>query len=735
MALVSGISDRTAAWGGAPTGADAASQAAAEAAAAQAQAAAQAPTGGVPRGSQLLPNNGVTQPWLAPSGEIFMVDAKTGAVTQHYTKEEADKLQADLAKRNSDEPFTPEAVGHSIRTAKTEVVDKTNLAGHPGISDADADAINKRLGDNLPGGGASDISDAIGDGLGGLGSFGAIGGLSEQSSGNIQAAIARQNAIADQQAAAAANYQSVSAPTVAGPGQIYAEFAQQQSPIQAAIAQAQQAEAAQVGQTALTPQQAAIQAEQIEAARIAAAQQAQAAQIAPTTVGPTSLANAAQINTGPQAEMRAAQTGLVSGLQNAIAGKEPSAAEIMLRNATDRNVANQYAMAQAANGMNTGLAQRTAMINAAEMNQNAVMQQALLRAQELTANRSQLAGLASDTRGADIGLATNQAGMQQQTNLANTGAQNTSTLTQAQLAAAQAQAQAQLTQGASQFNAGQANDVAAQQAQMQQAASLANQQANLQAGTQNASLAQQVALANSAAQNTTNQTNAQLQQAAGLQNAQLGTQTSIANAGNQTQAATSSAQLANAVQLANANNQSQANVAGAQLGTQAAIASANNQVSTNALNQKAQQDLTANQLTATGQAGQTSIGQGDLEAKLAAAEAQRQAALIGAAAAAGAKLLSDRREKTDVRNAEAEIAEFSKNLGPAYAWRYKDPKKPGAAPGQRYGTMVDELEKSAVGRSLVRDMGDGSKGVDVPQSIGVILATLSAMNKRIEARV
>lgn len=553
-----------------------------------------------------------------------------------------------------------------------------------------------------------DIVDPALEGVGLKGPGGAGGGALNSAPASvtdpIQAAIARSAAISDQQGQAAANYQPVAAPTVAGPGQIYAEFAQKGDPIQAAIAQAQAAEAAQVGQTVLTPQQQAIQAQQIEAARIAQ-----------TQVGPTSLANAAQINTDPQAEMRAAQTGLVSGLQGAISGKEPSVAAIMLRNATDRNVANQYAMAQAANGMNTGFAQRTAMNNAAEMNQNAVMQQALLRAQEITAARGQLGSVLDSTRGADIGLATNQAGMQQQTNLANTGAQNTSTLTQAQIAAA----------------------TATNQAQLQQGAATANQGANLQAGTTNATLGQQVALANAGAQNTTNQTNAQLTQGANLQNAQLGTQTAIANAGNQTQAATSSAQLANAVSLANANNQTQANVTGAQLGTQAAIATGNNQVSTNALNQKAVQDLTSNQLTGAGQAGQTAIGQGDVYAKLADAEAKRQAALLQGLGSGAAALLSDRREKTDLHKAEAEIAEFTSKLEP-YAFRYKAPTKPGAAPGKRYGIMAQDLEKSAVGRSLLLEDEDGTKAVDVPQSIGAILATLSAMNRRIdraEARV
>src|SRR6185436_4006374 len=256
------------------------------------------------------------------------------------------------------------------------------------------------------------------------------------------------------------------------------------------------------------------------------------------------------------------------------------------------------------------------------------------------------------------------------------------------------------------------------------------QQAGLQAGTTNATLAQQAALANAGALNTTYQTNAQLQQAAALQNAQLGTQANLANANNQTTANTTSAQLANAVNLANANNQSQANLTTGQLQTQADIANANNAVSTNALNQKAQNDLAQNQLTATGQAGTTSVGGGSVEAQMAEAEAKRQAALISGISAAGAALISDPRQKTDIKRAEAEIAEFTAELDPK-SWRYKDPSRPGAAPGTRYGIVTTDLKRSAVGRSLVRKLPDGTEAVDVPQSVGAILATLSAMNKRI----
>jgi hypothetical protein len=682
-------------------------------------------------GAKRIYTNGTTEVWQDADGNTFEIDAATGETMR------GQKFGGPVT--TLDSSFDPvKWAEKTTGLTPEEAFDKLpdDPLGTPGIEEDNPFRTAREA--EAAGGTGKDYLDAIlgnvgvGGGAGGAGGFGLTSNITDP----IQAAIAQQNAIAQQMGQERANFAPTAAPTIARPDQIQAAMAGQVDPIQAAIAQAERAQAAQIGQTVLSPQQAAIQAQQVEAARIAQMQQAQAATIGQTQVGPVTNATAAQLDQTQQAEMRAAQQGLISGLQGAIAGKEPSVAEIMLRNATDRNVANQYALAQAANGMNTGLAQRTAMINAAEMNQQAIMQQAILRAQEIAQARGQLGGALDSARGADLSLAGQQAGLQQQTNLANAGAANTANLTQAQLAQAQAIAQAQLQQGASQFNAQASNAATMEQAQLQQAAALANQQAGLTAGTANAQLAQQVALANAQAQNQTNQQNAALQQAAALQNAQLGTQASMANAQNQTQANTASAQLANAVNLANAQNQTQANLTSGQLQTQAAIANAQNQVSTNQLNQKAQQDLAANQLQAAGQAGQTSVGYGDVAAKMAEAEAKRQAAMIAGISAAGAALISDRREKTDVRSAEAEIAEWTSTLDP-YTFRYRDPDKPGRAPGRRFGVMAQDLEKSRIGRSLVRELDDGTKAVDVGQSVGAILATLSSMNKRlgrVEAR-
>lgn len=562
-------------WAGAPVANTTSAQLTAQQAMAQAMAQ-MAPTDGIVRGAQ------------APSTAVVQ---QTGPVTEeeYATGKYAPFDPTGWTSQGGNSDTT---VYKNDKTGEIVYVDASGRVEDHFANEAEANGAGmtpaQALG-SLVKGAKDTVSDIVSPILPSFGLSGPTN-IPPEIAQNIQGAIAQQNAIAAQMGQDRANYQNVAAPTAAGPGTIAAAMAGQVSPIQAGLANAMQAQAAQQAPAILTPQQAAIQA-----------QIAAAAQIAPTT-----LANAATLDPAQQAQMRAAQQGLISGLQGAINGTDPSIAAIMLRQATDRNVANQYALAQAANGMNTGLAQRTAMINAADMNQTAIAQQAMLRAQEIQAARGQLGSVLDSARGADIALATNQAGLQQQTNLANAGALNAT---------------------------------AAQQAQLQQAAALQNAQLAQQAGTTNATLAQQVALANSASQNDVNEQNAQLQQAAGLQNAQLGTQASIANAGNQTQANTASAQLANAVNLANANNQSQANTAAAQLNTQAAIANANNQVSTNALNQKAINDLTQNQLTATGQSGQTSVGYGNTYANLADAQAKRDAAVIQGITSGAATLL------------------------------------------------------------------------------------------------
>jgi hypothetical protein len=99
---------------------------------------------------------------------------------------------------------------------------------------------------------------------------------------------------------------------------------------------------------------------------------------------------------------------------------------------------------------------------------------------------------------------------------------------------------------------------------------------------------------------------------------------------------------------------------------------------------------------------------------------------VGAGAAAGA-LASDRNLKTDVdEDAGADIDEMLSKLMPT-AFRYKDETKYGA--GKRAGVMAQNLEKSKLGRAMVRREPDGLK-IDPNTAISTALAVSARLDQR-----
>jgi hypothetical protein len=147
-----------------------------------------------------------------------------------------------------------------------------------------------------------------------------------------------------------------------------------------------------------------------------------AASIQAAAMDPASM-RAATIATGPQAEFRGGQTALVSDLQNVLAGKTPSVAETQLARTVGRNIAGQQSLAASARGPNMALARRTAAMNVGQLNAQAGADAALLRAQEQAGARAQLGDVLATGRGADVGLATSQAGLEQQAAAENAGFQ------------------------------------------------------------------------------------------------------------------------------------------------------------------------------------------------------------------------------------------------------------------------------------------------------------------------
>lgn len=97
---------------------------------------------------------------------------------------------------------------------------------------------------------------------------------------------------------------------------------------------------------------------------------------------------------------------------------------------------------------------------------------------------------------------------------------------------------------------------------------------------------------------------------------------------------------------------------------------------------------------------------------------------IGTAMAA---MMSDEREKKDVRPAGDDLDEFMSSLDPK-AFRYKDLSKGGTAPGEQVGVMAQDLEKTKVGRTMVKNTPEGKK-IDPMRAISVMLAALAEISE------
>lgn len=125
------------------------------------------------------------------------------------------------------------------------------------------------------------------------------------------------------------------------------------------------------------------------------------------------------INTGPQSEWRAREMALANQLGRVASGQEKGAGELAVGRQFQQGLAAQMAQQRMARGAGAGIAARAAARNAGDMTVNAsgMAQQAALQDQGVA--RQLLAGVLGQGRGADIGLATSQAGLTQQGNLAN----------------------------------------------------------------------------------------------------------------------------------------------------------------------------------------------------------------------------------------------------------------------------------------------------------------------------
>jgi hypothetical protein len=258
-----------------------------------------------------------------------------------------------------------------------------------------------------------------------------------------------------------------------------------------------------------------------------------AASAAPTSLARVDPITGATIDQGASNETRAQQETSLAGLRAAATGAVPSAAELQLRQTTDRNIKNQYALAAALQGRSAGGALKQASDATGDLDAQAAADAAVLRAKEQSDARNAESAALSGVRGQDIGVATSQAGLTQgaQVQNQNTGVQQNTTAANLQQNNQQFNAGLKqaaditnqgvgVTQNATQFNAD--TDLSKFNAGLRQGADIQNQntaagenktqyQGNLDVSTTNANNATGVSKFNSsqaqalAIQNTENQ--------------------------------------------------------------------------------------------------------------------------------------------------------------------------------------------------------------------------------------
>jgi predicted XRE-type DNA-binding protein len=405
--------------------------------------------------------------------------------------------------------------------------------------------------------------------------------------------------------------------------------------------------------------------EQIQAERIAAGQ-AEAMMIDPAQIAALERAQAAAIERGDEQGVRASQMALAQALEAQAAGTGPSLAEQQLARQNEQAIKQQLALAGSQRGMTPAMAQRQAAMNIGTLAAEQGARAAELRIQEQQAARAQLADVLGQTRGLDVNIASQQAQLQQQAALQN----------------------------AAQFN-----QQASQQAQLEQQAGLANQGefgqtqrfnvgTALQADTANIANALQASQFNVTAGQNAQQFNAKAADEMARFSADAGLRASIANQAAQLQATgMDQAQIARLLGI--------------------------EQASLGAVLQSETNKFTAEQARLTGQQANQSKSAGNI---------------IGTVGSVVA-MMSDERQKKNIKAADEEMREFVDALSPN-TYEYKDTSLEGTSPGKRYGIMAQALEKSRAGKSIVLDTKDGKK-VDVAQGLGVALAALAAMNKRL----
>ena len=110
-----------------------------------------------------------------------------------------------------------------------------------------------------------------------------------------------------------------------------------------------------------------------------------------------------------------------------------------------------------------------------------------------------------------------------------------------------------------------------------------------------------------------------------------------------------------------------------------------------------------------------------------AAGQQAGAVASGLGSAAALMLMSDERKKTAVKKGDEGVKGFLRSIT-AKEFQYKSD----APDSRRIGVMAQDVEKSALGRQLVRKTKTGTKFIDGAQAVGAALAAAANLNQRLE---
>jgi hypothetical protein len=452
-----------------------------------------------------------------------------------------------------------------------------------------------------------------------------------------------------------------------------------------------------------------ISATPISAPAISPIERVNASQVAFTPHAFAANASDAKIATEPQGEFRSGQSDLVSQLQDAAAGRTPSAAELTLQKANADAVAEQSALAGSVNGNGALAAIRAAGKNIAKQEQNNAAQGAIARANEQDQARARLAATLGQGREQDIGLASKQADLTQQSNITNSQLGTQVSISNADRDAARAMKDADLAQAAASGNAAAQNEMQRRQAELK-----------LSADTTSSQLALDAAKSNQQTNLTTGLTDAQAANRMKELQAQINSQQGIADAQQANELTKLQAQINQQTAVTNAE----------QTNTAARADAANNlQVQLQNLDAKLKEqgmDDTQRRaylqawldLETTGINSNTTAQTG-----AAATKSSNTSAAVGAIGTVGAGIAvaaSDRRVKKDVVKVSDDAAlRLADALGSPSEWTYTGEHDDGR---RHVGWMAQDLEKDPLGKKFVVEGDDGVKAVDYQGLTAALLA-------------